>query len=174
MKHLFTSLFLLIAISAYSQTNIMVGGGLGFGSSIENLCFDLRGSANFSEQIDGAVSINIFLPDKESAGGFEASLSWWTINLDGHYLFSNTEQSKLYGLAGLNIANIGFETEIPSFFPGGGTQKIDGSDTEIGLNIGGGAEIPFGNLMGFGEAKYVVSDADQLVIVIGVLFNVGG
>ena len=50
--------------------------------------------------------------------------------------------------------------------------SFDNSDTDIGLNIGGGATYNFtGSLSGFGEIKYVVSNYDQFVFTFGVLYH---
>ena len=54
--------------------------------------------------------------------------------------------------------------------------KVNGtksSDTKLGLNIGmGGNYIITEQLTGFAETKYIVSNADQAVITVGILYKI--
>jgi opacity protein-like surface antigen len=70
------------------------------------------------------------------------------------------ETTTVYGLAGLNYA----------------TQKVtvlntDVSNSELGFNLGGGAEfgVGFGSI--YLEAKYALSTFDQLAVSGGVRFS---
>ena len=153
--------------------SITSGWGLGFGTEIEQPCLSLKANKAINEQIDGSVSINIFLPHKIDFGSGDIKTSLFSINADGHYIFSTSDKAVIYGLAGLNISVISVKSDFTDpFF---GTLNTSISDTNIGLNIGGGAELVLNDkLTGFGEAKYVLSSFDQLVIIVGVLLNVGG
>jgi opacity protein-like surface antigen len=49
------------------------------------------------------------------------------------------------------------------------------SDTNIGIHLAGGAEMPLSPTMdGFAEAKYALDGADYFMITVGVIFKMGG
>lgn len=171
MKYILTFLFIFTTSISFSQ--IQVGGGLGFGAEIEQPCITLKGVKDFTEEIDGSASLNFFFPQKVEFFDGEIKTSVWTINFDGHYIFSGTEKADIYGLAGINIAVLKVKSDYNDpFF---GSFNTSASDSEFGLNIGAGGELMFNDqLTGFADIKYVISNFDQLVIVAGVLFNVGG
>ncbi|MCB0620041.1 MAG: hypothetical protein KDC41_15295, partial [Saprospiraceae bacterium] len=84
-----------------------------------------------------------------------------TLNVDGHYLFLN-ESFLVYALAGLNLAFV--SVDLGAFG--------DASDSELGLNLGGGIQLPITDALGLlGEVKYVIGDADQLVLTVGAIFG---
>jgi len=160
-KHILLSTLLFIFLS--SQVNaqeigdIRLGGKLSF-ITIEgaDLGIGIVGDYQFTESIIGSVNYNYFLADEF----FGLS----TINLDGLYTFDG-EGIRPYVLAGLNIATISVNFD---FF--GVSESV--SNTEIGLNIGGGAELPLGDSMAaFGELKYALASVDELVISAGLKFN---
>jgi hypothetical protein len=53
--------------------------------------------------------------------------------------------------------NLGFRASAKVIFPDGGSEKIneDFSAIDFGLGLGGGADVPLGNLIVFGETRYV-------------------
>jgi len=66
----------------------------------------------------------------------------------------------VYGIGGINFSFIEIE--------GKGAFSSSADDTEVGLNLGNGAEfdVSFGKV--YGELKYIISDFDQLVLDAGV------
>lgn len=126
------------------------GGGLAFGSEVEAIGIQATGVYNINEEFNGAADFIIFFPD---------NYDWWELNINGHYKFHSQDNVQVYGLAGLNFASWEVDTGVGSI-----------SDSEAGLNLGGGAEmgLDFANL--YGEIKYILSDADQLVISAGLRF----
>ncbi len=58
----------------------------------------------------------------------------------------------------------------------GGVHEDDScSDTNIGIHLAGGAEMPLSPTMdGFAEAKYALDGADYFMIAVGVIFKMGG
>lgn len=68
--------------------------------------------------------------------------------------------------AGLNVSrfSIDFESDLPGF-------DVDGSSTDIGLNLLGGLRFPVGGLNAFGEGRFTVGGGEQLVLSFGVLFG---
>jgi len=150
-KYFFVALFLLITNTAYAQFS--VGGGLVYGTEIENIGLNIRAGYQVTEAINANAGFSFFF-----AGD---GVSFNTINLDGHYAFLNEEKIAAYGLAGLNIA-------ITSFSIGFGST----SATEIGLNLGAGAKYQVSEqLDAFFELKYVISEFDQLVPELGAIYK---
>jgi len=158
------ALFVISAISLTvfsAQAQTKVGGGLAYGTEIETIGFDVRATFGISENILVAPDITFFLNNTDEVSGVKTKLKWWEINLNGNYIW-NLSGFSPYVLTGLNLAIIGAE------FEGAGVSVSD-SDLKVGLNIGGGANIPFNDkLEGFFELKYNISNADQLAIKGGV------
>ncbi len=161
MKKLILPVFILtLSLSVSTQINAQnVGGGLAYGTETESLGIGVNAqfpTANGDLII--APSFVLFFPDDP--------LNFWELNADVNYYFSRSSAS-VYGILGLNIARVGIDDLDLGFL---GT--VDGtSETELGLNIGAGVDLDIGSsVIPFIQAKYTVSDFDQLVIFGGVRF----
>ena len=161
MKKLITAALLLsITLSAqkaYSQ--IHLGGGVVFGTSdFVDFGFDFRGDYRITDNWVVTPNINVFLNKSQGTSEFKTGLT--TINFDGHYLFPTGGDFTVYPLAGINISIVRAKF-----------MDVKSSNTEIGLNLGGGFNYAMDeNKDLFFETKYViVSDLDQLVFAIGIL-----
>ncbi len=150
----FIIFIITLSTSFDAKSQLRVGAGLGWGSEIEELGINFNGEYKFLDYYSGESNITIFF--------IEGNSSFWTLNLDGHYHFMGNEAGP-YGLVGLNIAT--FELDF-------GFRDFDASTTEIGLNIGGGYSANVGRWNPFGDVKYVISDFDQLVIRVGVKYDI--
>jgi len=162
----------LLVISAISwtvfsaQAQTKVGGGLAFGTEILTIGFDVRATFGINENILFAPDITYFLNNTDVVFlGIQtkSKFKWWEINLNGNYVW-NLSGFSPYVLTGLNLAIIGSEIELFG-------SRVSDSDTKVGWNIGGGANLPFNDkLEGFFELKYniFISDPDQLAIKGGV------
>ncbi|MDR8393935.1 porin family protein [Aliifodinibius sp. S!AR15-10] len=164
------SFLVFSASTAYAQSDdIKIGGGIILGTGVSGID---QVDNNFGLKVDGIYTINeefragadfgFYFPHEES--GFKQTV--WELNFNGNYIFHNQDALLLYGLGGINITNISFDQSNNQGF------NVSGSDSEFGLNIGGGLEygLDFGDL--FAELKYVLSDADQLVLGTGVRFDI--
>lgn len=166
MKKLLTYGCLILGIIFFSNTNALaqsdakVGGGLIYGSEIENLGLRLDGYYPINEKFRAGAALGYFFPE-DVVGG---DITWFEIDFNGNYIFYSEEEMDFYGLAGLNFL-------IASFNPDQGDSD---SDSELGLNLGAGIEyhVDFGSI--FGELKFagVGGDADQLVLGAGVRFGI--
>ncbi|MEM8485915.1 MAG: hypothetical protein AAF564_10225 [Bacteroidota bacterium] len=166
-------LFITVVIftpAVKAQSPFLLGGGLVFGTDIEAIGIQANGVYPLDEErgINLAGDLTLFFPD--DAPGVDVSL--FTINANGHYIFSTTETLMAYALAGLNIGFFKFEADF------GGTGELFGAssvtDTEIGLNAGAGVQFDVGFGYAYGEAKLVLGGFDQLVIGGGVRVPIGG
>lgn len=157
MKKLLSITGLVLGIIFFTNTSVLaqndfkLGAGLAYGSEVEAIGIQAGAVYDFTEEISGAADFIVFFPD---------NYDWWELNVNGHYRFLAEDNVMVYGLAGLNYATLSVDV------PGGGSF----SDSELGLNLGGGAEfgLDFANL--YTELKYVVGNADQLAISAGLRF----
>ena len=170
ISHIFSAslvvaLFALVA-TPQAQAQLQVGGGLVFGTDIGQLGVQGNGTYQITDNIRGAADLTFFFPDEEL--GIKVTL--WTLDANVHYLFSQDDGQEFYGIGGLGIATAKAEIEDFGFGVGGASV----SDSEVGLNVGGGAQfgMPFGNF--FAELIYQLGGGDQLVVAGGVRIPLGG
>ncbi|NGP87928.1 outer membrane protein [Fodinibius halophilus] len=165
MKKLLTLGCLILGIAFLTNSNtyaqdIKAGGGLAYGTEIESIGIQAGAVMGFSDSFRGAADFIYFFG--EEANGVDTS--WWELNANVHYVFLSEATMTVYGLGGLNYATV--ETTVSA---GGFTAS--GSASEVGLNLGGGAEFGIGFADLYTELKYVLGDADQLGISAGLRFG---
>lgn len=158
-----TLLFFIVGVSVagISKLNAQfrVGGGLVYGTEIENIGINANGEYKFNDQWAVAPGLTYFLP--KDIGGLD--YTWFEFNANARYYFDATSVEP-YVLGGLNFASLSID--YPDFYGYGNT-----SGTEVGLNLGGGVNFDIGsNVSPYGELRYVIGEADQLVIGGGVRF----
>ena len=147
-----------------SFAQIKLGGGIAYGTEIEELGITAKGHYAFTEVWEGAASFTFFFTGEDVPG---ADLRIWEFNADAHYILTTTDKFAFYPLAGLNITGVTIDIDSP--IPGFGGKT---SNSEVGLNAGAGIELFINeNISAVGELKYVLSDFDQLVINVGILFG---
>ena len=140
--------------STQSFAQLSAGAGIAYGTEIEEIGVQVRGIYQITDVWRAGGDIIFWLDGEDD-------ISIWELNLNAHYAFLNSGSTILYALAGLNIVTV--KVEILG---------EDVSDSETGINLGAGAQIPFtDNLSGFAELRYVLGDADQLVVAGGVILN---
>ena len=175
MKNLFLFAFIIFS-TTFAKAQWQAGGGLIFGTEIENLGLQLKGVYSLDEQVedskfDVAGEFSYFFPDNTTVdfgnfGSIENKVTLWALNFNAHYDLLEEENLILYPLAGLNIASITAKSENSQ------GEDFSDTDTELGLNLGIGAKTMLtDNLAGYGEIKYVISDFDQAVFSAGVLYS---
>lgn len=128
---------------AYGGAQVNVGSETDFGLGARLL-------ANIEDaNLEFVGSFDLYFPDEP--------LDYWEVNGNVFYHFHLQENPSVlpYLGGGLNVARLS-----------------NGADnTEAGLNLGGGIRFPLENVSPFVEAKTVISDADQSVLTIGLLFG---
>lgn len=167
MKKLLFSGVLIIGFIFFSSTqataqdadsDVKLGVGLIYGNQIENLGLRADGYYRVNDEFRAGVALGYFFPDNTTFG----DVNWFEIDFNGNYILNQEDDLMLYGLAGLN-----FLIQTVNFDAGGSE-----SQTELGLNLGGGLEykVDFGSI--FGELKFagIGGDADQLVLGGGLRF----
>lgn len=151
-----TLLFGLCSIPGLAQ-ELSLGGGLGYGSGIQNLGINIRGDVRFNELWSVSPNFNLFF--NKNNGTYTSE--WKDLNIDGHLYFKLDQRWNIYPLLGLNFATVSEKEDNLTF-----------TNSDVGLNLGLGAEFKLEKfLSGFGEAKYVASNADQVVVTVGVIYR---
>lgn len=179
MKRIFTTGLLIIGLliafntSGFAQTDeLEIGGGLvlstgalddfASNSSVDNT-FGLKidGAYAFDEKWRGAADFTFYFPEEESG----VKVTVWELNFNAHYLITEENDLKIYGLGGLNITNVDIDIDGPA---------TGNSESEFGLNLGGGLQYPVDFADVFGELKFagIGGDADQLVFAAGLRFDI--
>lgn len=157
-----TATFAQIEDDDVDEENIDVGVGLVYGSEMETLGITADAYYGITNNFRVGGGLSYFFPNSEP--GYDTNL--FSIDLNGHYFFYSEDEVSIYGLTGLNIAFLSYNYE-------GTAGPDDTSNSEVGLNIGGGVEyaLDFADL--FGELKFagIGGDADQLVLGAGLRFN---
>lgn len=156
--------FISLAFSNIASAQISVGGGLAFGTEVEELGIQAGGVYTINEEFRAGADFIYYLTGDD--GDFGANFTWWEFNANGHYLFLTEEDMIVYALGGLNFASFSYDFDLGGF--GGGSV----SETEIGLNVGAGIEYGLGFADLYGELKYALSSADQLVLSAGLRFPI--
>lgn len=163
-KFTFTLLFVMgCFFSLQAQDQKRVGALLAYGSEIESLGIGLNAEFPAMENLTIAPSIIYYLPQKE----FGISVNWLEVNANANYYFISDEKMSVYALGGINYSSISASTD-----GGLGMGSYKASEGRLGLNLGGGINIETGgNLIPFGELKYVLIQGGQLVIGAGIKYT---
>lgn len=144
-----TVALILTASQGRAQDKAMWGLGLCYGSDTEvgldgRLFLPVGSIRNFAI----TPNLDIFFVD----GG-----TFFTVDGNINYTFLPFSRSGgLYGIGGLDI--------------GFAKPKNGNSQTELGINLGGGVRGSAGPVDLFGELKFVLGDFDQVVLYGGVYF----
>ncbi len=138
-----------------------IGGGLVFGSKSDGfegsaLGIDLRGVFGINDKFRIGADFDFYFA--------EENVTLWAIDGNVHYVFVEDEVL-VYGLAGLAILHVSFDGTLFGI-------PVEINETDIGLNLGGGVDVPtkFGAV--FGELKIQIEDVAQVVIAGGVRFDI--
>jgi outer membrane protein X len=143
--------FLFAASTASAQK---IGVFLGYVTEVEELGIGVNGEFNINSNMSIAPSFVYWFP--------EDPISWWEFNANVNYYFATAGSADFYGLAGFNLFGIDYDID-----------GVDG-ETEVGLNLGAGANFNIGkNWEPFTELKFVLGDADQLGLFFGAKFKIG-
>jgi outer membrane protein X len=173
---IFLTLFILSVSSASFGQYLTLGGGLAWGSQIENAGINLRGFYNMSEQFRFGSNFTFFLSNTSPYINGEVTTRIWEFNVDAHYIYPVSDRVSLYPFGGVNITGVSwnhyyYQTYYP-VFQKPYTQRVEnnGNSTEPGLNLGAGFQFNLGSAAPYLEFKYVISDYDQAVIGFGIHF----
>jgi len=167
---LFTIVMCMFAVTeanAQKKGEMAAGAQLvyGTGDGISNFGLGAKFQWNVIDNLRLEPSFNYFF-EKDMVG-------MWDFSANAHYQFSLNDSFVLYPLAGICI--MGVSVDVPEINLGYG-YTIGGSsasDTEVGFNIGGGADYNITKNIAVNlEAKYKVGgEWSRFVVAAGVVYK---
>lgn len=177
MKKKILLLICLLTISCshriYAQFTF-VGASVNWGSWIK----EFGGSAyliySINNKIDIVPNATYFFPHEEiidtPLDSGTVTYTWWSANLDGHYVVFEKSVFQLFGLMGLNITN---ETKFEDYYTQGQRFKYKTITTKPALNVGAGVQFHLSKFFTpFTEIKYVLGERHQAVVSLGVIVRI--
>jgi len=140
-----------------------VGGRLGFVNADASQSGIIFGAhVNLGEIIPGLAIV-------PSLDYWSDDLDFLSINGNVRYYFPSGGNIDLFAVGGLGFVRVSVpEVTVPGFGTVGG-----GSSTEIGLNLGGGAEIPLSDNLKGSAMLIFNTEASQIKIMGGVTYMLG-
>ena len=144
--------------------DITLGIGVTRGSStgfLENPEFGLTAQLFFTvtERIRTGTDFTLYMIG-------ERDLSANELNLNVHYLARNRGILTVYGLGGFNLSNTSGSDELWRE-----ERNLGAPNTrKVGLNIGAGLELRFGNVVVYGEPKVTLFGGSQFVATAGLRY----
>lgn len=169
MKHFITVIILLVVVFSFSEAKaqISVGGGIVYGTDINNIGFSINGKYEINEDWSAAPSFTYFLKKNY--------VKWSALDFDANYQIIDIEKvGGLYALGGLNLTFWGIDTKrsgLDKFadYYGG---SIDTNTTDIGLNLGVGLNYTLTEKLAIApEMKYTLGGVNYFRIGVKVLFG---
>lgn len=149
---------LLTFFAFTAQAQLQFGGGAATVANFNQFGVQARAQYQITENIRAAADFTYLFADFGSA---------WELNPNVHYIFKDDGAGQqFYGLAGLGVYNYSFDLGFGGILGDLGKTSV----TDIGLNVGGGVNIPIGGMTGYAEAKYSIGGS-ELGIAVGVLFG---
>ena len=138
-----------IAGTLHLQAQNQIGVGLMYDSDTKSAGIDGRLVLPIAgPQLRFATNIDVFLPNNYTFVRFDANLQ---------YVFAPLRRGGgAYLLGGLDVGYVSVNSS---------------SNTELGINVGGGISGPVGPLSLFGELKFVLGNFDGIVLGGGLLFD---
>ena len=172
MRRLFFALLAVASLAAYPASavgQVQVGpfaafhddADLGVGAFVGIPVPEIHENASF------VGNFGYFFPDKHHSGVRDSD--YWEANADLMYRFPlEDDRFTPWVMAGLNVAHWAFTDE------GEGVQERSGTNTDIGLNLGGGVTFGTGTTLPFAGVKFELDGGEGAVLFGGVSFLVGG
>ncbi|MFO8174447.1 MAG: hypothetical protein ACQET1_02825 [Gemmatimonadota bacterium] len=136
---------------------------------------DLGPQLSVAEDVDVGIGVNVVAPlatlheNLEFSGNFTFyfpdGVDYWEVDGDVRYLFPIPDNTSIlpFAMAGLAIGYYSWDAGIH-----------DGSETELGLRLGGGFKVPMDNLTPFLELGLGVGDIPDFTLRGGLTFPLGG
>ena len=166
MKKIILSLGMALTciIASAQQGDMSIGANLTYGFDANQLGLGPKFQYRLDEQWRGEASFNYFFEKNYTTA--------WDVNANVHYLFPLEYDLTIYPLVGLTYYH--WSTDIDSHALGLLHDNLSTSSGKLGLNLGCGLEYPITHdFRATAELKYqYVNKADQLVLSVGLLWNI--
>jgi len=153
------SILLLVAVvlscnvfaQSFDSSKIRAGAGLVYATEIGNIGINFNGVYAFNDTWEGAFGYShIFEKD---------NTTWNIFDFDAHYVFHKQDDKlNFYGIGGLAIT--AWKTDVPAInFMGYETPSVSASDSELGFNLGVGANYSLTDKLNLApEARFTIMD----------------
>jgi len=154
--------FLMFLGFAKSQS---IGLMLGYGSKIEQIGIGANAEFGLTEKLKIAPSFLYYFTEDHDF----VKTNLWELNGNVNYYFIDDNDLGVYGLGGLNYTHISVKSDYGAGF---GYGSYSASSGKIGVNLGAGLNYNISErLSPYAELKFVISDYDQLVAMIGMKYK---
>lgn len=161
--------FALVALPAQGRAQIQAGPYVAFHDDMDLGIGAFVGApfTSMDENLSFVADLGIYFPDDE---GSSRDRDYWEINGNMLYSFPLPDQEFTpWALGGVNIGRYSTSRDDPPDGPGGSSH----SETDIGLNLGGGVTFGSGSTRPFVGVKFELGGGDGGVLFGGVSFLVG-
>lgn len=155
-KSIIVAFLFIFALTSNAQAQFSGGAGLSFPLDLGELGVFVRGDYQIDETFGAMGTFTYYLDGVED-------LTFWSLDLDGTYIFLEEATLTAYALAGISLYHAG--VNIDTVFG-----SVGGSATDFGISLGGGAKFPTGSITPFGEARLRIAGGTDFVLTAGVLF----
>lgn len=150
--------FLMCLGFAKSQS---IGLMLGYGSKIEQIGIGANAEFGLTDKLKIAPSFLYYFTEDHDF----VKTNLWELNGNVNYYFIDDNDLGVYGLGGLNYTHISAKADHMGY-------SHSESSGKIGLNLGAGLNYNITDrLSPYAELKFVISDYDQLVAMIGMKYK---
>lgn len=143
---------------SFDSSRLRAGAGLLYATDIDNIGLNINGAYGFTDNWEGALAFSHIFKKN--------SVTYNVLDLDGHYVFyQQDEKFNVFGLAGLGFTF--WKISVPSVDLGYGfsTPGISSNGTEVGLNLGVGANYKLSDKFNLApEIRYTIMDGSYLRI----------
>lgn len=162
LKTLAVAIFFLVVTEASAQ--ISVGGGIVYGTDINNIGISINGKYEFNEKWSAAPSFTYFLKKNY--------VNWSALDLDANYQITEIENlGGLYAIGGLNMTFYKIKYDFNFGEYGSSNGSVTGSNA--GLNLGLGLNIPVSEKLKIApEIKYSISSGSYLRAGVKIMFGI--
>ena len=156
------SLTLQSGIATAQTGDISVGAGIAYGFDVEEIGIQVGGTYTFNPNIRFGADIIYWLLPSEDFFGASFDMNAFEINGNFHYIFHDTRDLTLYGLASAGIHIVSVSVDIPGF----GSESE--SDSDVAIGVGAGVEYNLGGLKLYAEPRVFLSGLDQFALSAGI------
>lgn len=162
LKTLAAAILFLVVTEASAQ--ISVGGGIVYGTDINNIGISVNGKYEFNEKWSAAPAFTYFLK--------KDYVNWSALDLDANYQITELENiGGLYAIGGLNMTFYKIKYDFGFGGYGSSSGSVTGSNT--GLNLGLGLNVPVSEkFMIAPEIKYSISSGSYLRAGVKIMFGI--
>lgn len=148
-RRLFFTVIIIGVITVSSlKAQLSVGPGVLYGTKIEQAGISATGHYDITKMFGVMAGYTYFIPKN--------SLDWWSLDFDATYnCYTQSEKSKLYALAGLDLLYYKFPTSAGYV----GSNSL----SYTGVNVGAGWKLGIGHKMDLvPEVRYTLGNANYL------------